>query len=143
AFLLFGSLPHHTGKALELHQGLASVGPVLQLLDRYIIEQSTAERARAKHTRNIHHVRGAWAFVVNRRAASRTETAHRFRGRVLVPRNGARTAGDPKTLAPAPDIGRVGCAMGPPARRRMIMPCPARGDIDLEANASAQAFAGC
>ena len=57
--------------------------------------------------------------------------------------NPGTTAGDPEALAPAPDIGRVGRAVGTPARRRMIMPCPARGDIDLEANASAQAFASC
>src|SRR5260370_27278763 len=72
----------------------------------------------------------------------RAEAAHGFCGLVLEARDGSLAAGDAQTLAPASDIGGVGRAMGAPARRRMIMPGPARGHIDLERDFSAQALTG-
>src|SRR4029453_14125134 len=72
----------------------------------------------------------------------RAEAAHGFCGLVLEARDGRLAAGDAKTLAPRSDVGRVGRAMRAPARRRMIMPGPARGHIDLETDFSAQALTG-
>src|SRR5258707_13894523 len=72
----------------------------------------------------------------------RAKAAHGFCGLVLEARDGGLAPGDAQTLAPASDIGGVGRAMGAPARRRMIMPGPARGHIDLERDFSAQAFIG-
>src|SRR5258708_34335313 len=72
----------------------------------------------------------------------RAEAARGFRGLVLEARDGGLAPGDAKTLAPASDIGRVGRAMRAPARRRMIMPGPARGRVDLERDFSAQALTG-
>src|SRR5258708_39003109 len=70
------------------------------------------------------------------------EAAHGVCGLVHEARDGSLAPGDAQTLAPASDIGGVGRAMGAPARRRMIMPGPARGHIDLERNFSAQALTG-
>src|SRR5260370_7742334 len=72
----------------------------------------------------------------------RGEGADGFCGLVLEGRDGSLAPGDAQTLAPASDIGGVGRAMGAPARRRMIMPGPARGHIDLERDFSAQALTG-
>src|SRR6266699_1651586 len=72
----------------------------------------------------------------------RAEAAHGLCSLVLEARDGSLALGDAKTLAPASDIGRVRRAMRAPARRRMIMPGPARGHIDLETDFSAQALTG-
>lgn len=53
----------------------------------------------------------------------------------------ALALGHPESLAPTADVGGVGRAMRSPACRRMVMPGPARGEIDLELNGAAQAFA--
>src|SRR6516164_10871731 len=67
--------------------------------------------------------------------------ARGFRGLVLETRNIRFAAYDAKALAPAPDIGRVGRAVRAPAGGRVVVPGPASGNIDLEADASAQALA--
>src|SRR5438034_4438842 len=72
----------------------------------------------------------------------RAKAARGFCGLVLEAPDGGLAPGDAKPLAPASDIGRVSRAMGAPARRRMIVPGPARGHIDLETDFSAQALAG-
>src|SRR5437588_6513761 len=72
----------------------------------------------------------------------RAKAARGFCSLVLEARDGSLALGDAKTLAPASDIGRVRRAMRAPARRRMIMPGPARGHIDLETDFSAQALTG-
>src|SRR5690349_18515315 len=87
-------------------------------------------------------MRRAWAFIGDRRAAMRTEAAHSFGRLVLVAGEAGLSLGDPKTLAPAPDIGCIRRAMRAAARRRMIMPGPARRHVDLEGDLAAQALAG-
>src|SRR5690349_24438826 len=87
-------------------------------------------------------MRRAWAFIGDRRAAMRTEAAHSFGRLVLVPGEAGLCLGDPKPLAPASDIGRVGRTMRAAARRRMIVPRPARRHVDLEGDPAAQALAG-
>src|SRR5216684_2190030 len=72
----------------------------------------------------------------------RAEAAHGFCSLVLEACDASLALGDAKTLAPASDISRIGRAMRAPARRRMIMPGPARGRVDLETDFSAQALAG-
>src|SRR6266478_8818463 len=72
----------------------------------------------------------------------RAEAAHGFCSLVLEACDGSLALGDAKTLAPASDISRIGRAMRAPARRRMIMPGPARGRVDLEIDFSAQALTG-
>src|ERR1700730_4266554 len=113
--LLFRALPDHAGKTLERHQRLAGVGPFLQFLDRNVIERLPAGAAPEKGARDVHHMRRAWAFVKQRRAAMRAETAYRLRRLVLVMRDSGFALGDAETLAPASDIGRVGRAMRAPA----------------------------
>src|SRR6266403_8286 len=141
-FPLFRALPDHAGETLERHQQLAGVGPFLQFLDRDVIERLAPGAAGKQRARDVHHVRRARAFVSKRRAAMRAEAARGFRGLVLEARDGGLAPGDAKTLAPASDIGRVGRAMRATARRRMIMPGPARGRVDLETDFSAQALTG-
>src|ERR1700738_2007282 len=86
-------------------------------------------------------MRGARAFIEQRRATARAEMANGLGGLVLVTRDARFALGDPQPLAPASDIGRVRRAMGAAARGGMIMPSPARRRIDLEADLTAQALA--
>src|SRR5260370_26340491 len=140
--LLFRALPDHAGKTPQRHQRLAGVGPLLQLLDGDMIERLPAGAAGEKRARDVHHVRRTRAFVKQRRAASRAKAAHGFCSLVLEARDPGLSLGDAKTLAPASDIGRIGRAVRAPAAKRMIVPGPARGGGDLEANMAAQALAG-
>src|SRR6201996_6250145 len=78
--LLFRALPDHAGKTLQRHQRLAGIGPFLQLLDRDVIERLAAGAAREEGPRDVEHMRGARAFVSQRRAAAGAEAA---RGLVL------------------------------------------------------------
>src|SRR3981189_439039 len=105
AFLLFRALPDHAGKPFQRHQRLAGVGPLLQLLDRDVIERLPAGAAREQGAGDVHHVRRARAFVKQRRAAMRAEAAYGLRGLVLVAGDAGFAPGDAETLAPASDIG--------------------------------------
>src|SRR5258706_13925122 len=67
----------------------------------------------------------------------RAEAAPGLCGLVLEACDGSIALGDAKTLAPASYIRGVGRAMRAPARRRMIMPGPPRGRVDLERDFSA------
>src|SRR5450759_923778 len=138
--LLFRTLPDHAGKALQRHQRLAGPGPLLQLLDRDMVERLPPGAAGKQRARDVHHMRRARAFVNELRAAARTEAAHDFCGLVLVARDRGLALGDTEPLAPASDIGRIGRATRAPARRGMIVPGPARRYVDLEADRAAQAL---
>src|SRR6185312_8799860 len=87
-------------------------------------------------------MRRARTFIGDRRAAMRTEAAHGFGRLVLVAGEAGLSLGDPKALAPASDIGRIGRTMRAAARGRMIVPGPARRHVDLEGDLAAQALAG-
>src|SRR5216683_6065604 len=139
--LLFRALPDHAGKAFQGHQRLAGIGPLLQFLDRDVIERLAAGAAREQRARDVDHVRRAGTLVDERRAALRAEAAHGLCGLVFVARDQGLALGDTKTLAPASDIGRVGRTMRASACRGMIMPRPARRHVDLEGDLAAQALA--
>src|SRR5260370_7934998 len=124
ALFLFGALPHHAGKAFQRPQWLAGVGPLLQLLDRDVIERLPPGAAGEQRARNVHHVRRTRAFVKQRRAATRTEAAHGFGQFVLEARDRSLAFGDAKALAPASDIRRVSPAIRAPPANRMIVPAP-------------------
>src|SRR5665213_534623 len=81
---LLRALPDHAGKAFQRHQRLAGIGPVLQLLDRDVIERLPAGTAREQRARDVHHVRRARAFIEQRRAAAGAEAADGLGGLVLV-----------------------------------------------------------
>src|ERR1700716_975498 len=140
AFLPFRALPDHAGKALQRHQRLAGVGPLLQLFDGNMIERLAPGAAGEKRARDVHHVRRTRALKKQRHAAPRAKAPHDFRGLVLEARDPGLALDDPESLAPASDIGRVGRAMRAPACGRMIVPGPACRHIDLEADLAAQAL---
>src|SRR6266850_5577333 len=142
ALFLFRTLPDHAGKPFQRHQRLAGIGPFLQLLDGDMIERLPAGAPGEQRARDVHHVRRARAFVKQWRAASRAKASHGFGAFVLEAGDAGVALGNAKTLAPASDIGGVGGAMRAPAARRMIVPGPARGRVDLEADAAAQALTG-
>src|SRR5580704_3391285 len=142
ALFLLRALPDHAGKAFQRHQRLAGIGPFLQFLDREVIERLPAGTAGKQRARDVDHMRRPGAFVKQRRAAAPAKAARGFRGLVFEARNPRLTLGDAKTLAPAPDIGRVGRAMRAPAGGRMIVPGPARRRVDLEADLATQALTG-
>src|SRR5260370_38675425 len=80
------------------------------------------------------------ALIKPRRAAVSGKAAHGLCHFVLVAHDGCLALGDPETLAPASDVGRIRRAMRAPARGRMIVPGPARRRVDLEADPAAQAL---
>src|ERR1700687_357180 len=71
----------------------------------------------------------------------RAKAAGGFCQFVLEAGDASLAPGDAKSLAPASDIGRIGRAMRATARRRMIVPGPARRRVDLETDFAAQALA--
>src|SRR5664279_4376675 len=147
ALLLFLAMPDHAGKTLQRHQRFARIGPLLHLLDGDVIERLPAGTAREQRARDVHHMRRTRALIEQRRAASRAKAAHGFAGLVLEAGDGGAAPGDSETLAPAPDIGRVGGAVRAPTRRRMIVPGPSGGRVDFKADSAAQAltcgYPGC
>src|SRR4029450_4569908 len=84
----------------------------------------------------------ARAFIADRRAAAGAEASNGLGRPVLIAGEAGLALGDPETLAPASDIGCIGRAMRATARRRMIVPGPARRHVDLEGDLAAQALAG-
>src|SRR5260370_10653192 len=136
------ALPACAGKRLQRHQRLAGVGPLLQLLDGDMIERLAAGTACKKRARDVHHMRRTRALIKQRRAAVRAKAAHGLCRFVLVAHDGCLALGDPETLAPASDVGRIRRAMRAPARGRMILPGPAARRVDLEADPAAQALTG-
>src|SRR5450755_2522527 len=71
----------------------------------------------------------------------RAKTARGFCPFVLEARDIGFAFCHPKPLAPASDIGGIGRAMCAPAGGGMIVPGPARGDINFETDFAAQAMA--
>src|SRR5206468_12003402 len=86
--------------------------------------------------------RPARPFIGDRRAAMGTEAARGLGCLVLVAGQRGFSRNDPKALLPAADIGGIRRAVGAAAGGRMIMPGPARGDIDFEGDLAAEALAG-
>src|SRR4029450_8485693 len=84
----------------------------------------------------------ARAFIADRRAAAGAEASNGLGRPVLIAGEAGLALGDAETFAPASDIGCIGRAMRAAARRRMIVPGPARRHVDLEADLAAQALAG-
>src|SRR5437016_12093151 len=76
--LLLRALPDHAGKTFQRHQRLAGIGPLLQFLDRDVIERLAAGAAGEKRARDVHHVRRTRALVSKRRAAMRAKAARGF-----------------------------------------------------------------
>src|SRR5262249_48444335 len=91
---------------------------------------------------DVHHVRRACALVIEGCAAALAEGANRAGFLVLVAGDPAHALDDAKPLAPAANICRIGGAVCDAARRGMIVPRPARGIIDLEANIAAKTARG-
>src|SRR5580692_7266810 len=140
ALFLLRALPDHAGKTFQRHQRLAGIGPFLQFLDRDVIERLAAGTIGKQRAGNVEHMRRARALVDQGRAATLAKAAPGLGRRILEMRNIALAARDAKALAPASDIGRIGRAMGAPACLGMIVPGPARRNIDLERNMAAKAF---
>ena len=80
-------MPDHAGKTLQPHQGFAGVGPLLQLLDRDVIERLPAGAIGKQRAGNIHHVRRARVFVSERRAAAFAEAAPGLGRRIVETRD--------------------------------------------------------
>src|SRR5438552_11824985 len=84
ALLPFRALPDHARKTLQRHQRLAGIGPLLQLLDGDMIERLPTGAPGEQRARDIDHMRRAWAFIEQRRAAKRAKAAHGLCRLVLV-----------------------------------------------------------
>jgi hypothetical protein len=85
--LHFRALPDHAGETSQRRPRLPGIGPLLQLLDRDMIERLAAGAAGEQRARDVHHVRRTRALVGKRRAAMGAETARGFRGLVFETRN--------------------------------------------------------
>src|SRR5581483_9399772 len=106
--LLLGALPDHARKALQRHQRLAGIGPLLQLIDSDVVERLPPGAAGEARAWQVDHVRRAGALVNQRRPAARAEAARGAGLRILIARDRALALGDAEALAPAADVGRIG-----------------------------------
>jgi hypothetical protein len=133
------ALPHKSGKTLQRDERLTEIRPVLQLVYRYVVARLAASAPAEESARDFDHMRRTQALVDQRRPAARAETSDRAAGFVMVASDVGRAFCDAKALAPATHIGRVSGTMRAPACARVIMPGPARGNVDLELDRPAQA----
>src|SRR3981081_3103613 len=141
ALVLFRALPHHAGKTLQRRQRLAGIGPLLQLFDGNMVERLPPGAAMEKRARDVDHMRRTRALIEQRRTASRAKASRGFCSLVFEAGNPGHSLDDAKTLAPTADVSGLSGTMPPPACAGMIVPGPAGGIIDLEANRAAKATA--
>src|SRR5258707_14352491 len=107
-----------------------------------MIERLAAGAAGEQRAGNVDHVRRTATLVDDGRAALGAKAARGLGRLVLETREAVLALGDAETLAPASDISRVNSAMRAAARRRMIMPGPARRHVNLKGDLAAQALPG-
>ena len=79
----FRAFPDDTRIALKGDKPFACVGPILKLLDGYVIAGLPADAAGEERPRDVDHMRRTLALVEQRRAASGTEASRRRRLHVL------------------------------------------------------------
>src|SRR4029453_1610197 len=91
--------------------------------------------------RNIHHLRRMLAHIKDRRSTVPAEAARIAGGLVREMADGPLALGHAEAASPAPHIGRVRRAVGPPAAARMVVPGPAGGNPDRDMDLAAQAVA--
>jgi hypothetical protein len=133
--------PDDARETLQRIQPLAAIGPIGRLLDGDVIARLPSGALIEERARDVDHLRRVGALVEERRAAARAETAHRSRGLVPEPGDAGGALGDAEPASPAPDIGGIGSAMRAAARFRVIVPRPARRNVDLELHLAADALA--
>src|SRR5690349_4880439 len=100
ALLPARALPDDARIALQRHQPLARIGPVLPLIDADVIDRLAAGAALEQRARNVDHVARARALVKERRAAARAEAALGPGLLVLVARDLLLAGGHAVALAP-------------------------------------------
>src|SRR5262249_55235276 len=91
---------------------------------------------------DIDHVRAARTLIGDRRTAMGAEAARGLGDLVRVAGERGFARGDAEALLPAPDIGRIGRTMGAARGGGVIVPGPARRNVDLEGDLAAQALPG-
>ena len=136
--LLARPRPHHARIALERHEPLSAVGPVLRLVDADMIDRLTPGAAVKQRARDVDHVARACTLVDQRRAAAPAEAARCACRLVLVARDFVLAGRHAKALTPHTHIGRIDRAMREPARARVVMPGPEGRIVDLERDRAAE-----
>ena len=140
ARLPFRTIPNNPGETLERDQPFAQVGPFRHLFNADVVARPSAGAVFEKSTRHIYHMRGARAFIANRRAAARAKTAGCAGGGVFKKRDIGLPLGNAEAAPPTADVGGVGSAVGMTTRGGMVMPGPAGGKIDLNVHLAAKAL---
>jgi hypothetical protein len=140
ARLPFRTIPNNPGKTLERDQPFAQVGPLRHLFNADVIARLSAGAVFEQSARHIYHMRGASAFVANRRAAARAKAAGRARGSVFKKSDIGLPLDNAEAAPPTADVGGVGGAVGMTTRGGMVMPSPPSGKIDLDAHVAAKAL---
>ena len=127
----FRAFPDDTWIALKGEKPFACVGPILKLLDGYVISRLAAGAAGEERPRDIDHMRGTLALVEQRRAAPGTDASRRRRLRILEASDTAMALRHAGALAPTSNIGRICGAVRATARRGVVVPGPKSGKVDL------------
>src|SRR5271168_5290185 len=103
-----------------------------------MVKRLTPGAARKQSSRDVYHMRRKFRFVSQRRAATTAKTPHRACSPVFVAGDDFLTVGYAKAFTPTADVGRVGGPMRYAAWVRVIVPSPARGEVDLQTNRPAE-----
>jgi len=131
ALARFRPFPDDTGVTLKGDKPVACVGPILELLDGYVIAGLSAGTAGEECPRDIDHVRRVHALVKQRGAAPGAEASGRLCLRILEASDASLALHHASVLAPTADIGRIRGAVRATARRGVIVPGPKCGKVDL------------
>ena len=127
----FRAFPDDARIALKRNQSVASVGPILKLLDGHVIAGLAAGTAAEECPWDIDHVRRALALVEQRSPAPGAEASGRLCLRILEASDASLALHHAGMLAPTADIGRIRGAVRATARRGVIVPGPKSGKVDL------------
>src|SRR6185437_6420347 len=142
AFLSFRPLPHDAGITLERRQRFAPISPFRRLFEMKVIARFAARAGFEQGAGNVDHFGCVRAFIRERRAASGAETSDAATGLVLEARNVFAAFQDTEAALVTADIGDIGRAMRAAAGFGMVVPGPARRNVDLEFDRAANALAG-
>ena len=137
----FRAFPDDARIALKRNQSVASVGPILKLLDGHVIPGLAAGTTGEECSRDIDHVRRVPALVKQRRPASAAEASGRLCLRILEASDASLALHHAGMFAPTADIGRIRGAVSATARLGVIVPSPKNGKVDLYFNGTAKTAA--
>jgi hypothetical protein len=141
AFLPSRALPHDTGKSLERTERFTCVSPLLQLLYGNMIAGLATGAVPEKRARYVYHMRRMCPLVKQWRTAPRAEASHRPGRLIFEAGDSRRAVSDAEPTAPTAHVCGVGGAVRASTRTGMIVPSPARREINLKSHLATETLA--